>query len=38
MAPERLFARRSVIRAAGAPILVVEYFPASLAAPEGAAL
>lgn len=34
----RLFARRSVIRVAGAPILVVEYFPASLAAPEGAAL
>jgi chorismate-pyruvate lyase len=38
MAPERLFARRSVIRVDGAPILVVEYFPAGLAAPEGAAL
>lgn len=38
MAAERLFARRSVIRAAGSPILVVEYFPGSLASPEGAAL
>jgi chorismate-pyruvate lyase len=38
MLRERLFARRSVIRVAGAPILVIEYFPAGLAAPEGAAL
>ncbi|MEJ2604053.1 MAG: chorismate lyase [Gammaproteobacteria bacterium] len=37
MAPERLFARRSVIRAVGAPILVLEYFTAALATP-GAAL
>lgn len=38
MVPDRLYARRSVIRVGGAPILVVEYFPAGLAAPEGAAL
>ncbi len=38
MTPQRLFGRRSVIRVAGAPILVFEYFTVGLATPEGAAL